>query len=76
MLQLVRTPSNVVKEKEQDATTVYRLDKHLRLVHFAVSDRFRALHRELEAAGQLDHSLTESEVAELGKIRVLKGLGR
>jgi len=67
-----------VNEKRQDADAVvaYRLDKHLRLVHFAVSDRFRALHRELEAAGQLDHALTESEVAELGKIRVLKGLGR
>jgi hypothetical protein len=76
MLQLVRTPSNMVKEREQDAATVYRLAKGLRLAHFAVSDRFRALHRELEAAGQLDHALTDSEVAELGKIRVLKGLGR
>jgi len=67
-----------VRERPSDyqAGVAYRLDKHLRLIHFAVSDRFRALHRELEAAGQLDHALTDKEIAELGKIRVLKGLGR
>jgi hypothetical protein len=63
------------KRQDADAVVVYRLDKRLRLVHFAVSDRLRALHRELKAAGQLDHALTESEIAELGKIRVLKALG-
>ncbi len=33
---------------------------------------FRAEHRELEAAGQLDHPFTERELGELRKIRVLK----
>jgi hypothetical protein len=64
------------KRQDPDAVVVYRLDKGLRLVHFSVSDRLRALHRELESAGQLDHALTDSEIAELGKIRTLKALER
>jgi excisionase family DNA binding protein len=64
------------KRQDADAVVIYRLDKRLRLVHFAVSDRLPALHRELEAAGQLDHVLTEREIAELGKIRTLKALER
>jgi hypothetical protein len=42
------------------------------LLDYGVTDRLRAVHRELEAAGQLDHPFTEAELAELRNIRYLK----
>jgi len=52
----------------------YFLDKSLRLVGFEVADLFRSYHRELESSGQLDHSLTDAEIAQFRNLRVLKPL--
>ena len=53
----------------------YYLNRRLELTNVLVNDPFKVYHRELEAAGQLDHPLTEKEVAELRNIRYLKRLG-
>lgn len=57
-----------------DATVHYVFDRKLELKEVIFSDGLRILHRELEAAGQLDHSLSDAEIAELRKIRYLKRL--
>ncbi|MBM3749139.1 MAG: hypothetical protein FJW34_25525 [Acidobacteria bacterium] len=63
-----------VREREHvlDPAILYYFDRQLRLIGLEVSDAFRGLHRELEAAGQLDHPLTEKEINELRNIRHLK----
>jgi len=63
-----------VRERERllDPAILYYFDRQLRLIGLEVSDAFRGLHRELEAAGQLDHPLTEKEINELRNIRHLK----
>ncbi len=69
----------VVNEKgtntDLGVVVFYHLNRRLELTNAFVSDVFRAYHRELEAAGQLDHALTDKEVAELRKLRVLKKPG-
>jgi hypothetical protein len=50
----------------------YTLNKNLEVAAVVYPDRLRALHRELELAGQLDHSLTEQEVQRMRDVRVLK----
>jgi hypothetical protein len=50
----------------------YHLDRRLSLISLEFSDDLRGLHRELEAAGQLDHPLTDKEIGELRNIRTLK----
>ena len=54
----------------------YHLNRNLELTDVVVNDPLKALHRELEAAGQLDHPLTDKEIAELRNLRVLKLLKR
>lgn len=51
---------------------IYRLNRRLELIDVELSDSLRAMHRQLEAAGQLDHPLTEAEAAELRNITVLR----
>ena len=58
------------------ASVIYHLNRNLDLTDLVVSDRLKGLHRELESTGQLDHAWTDREMAELRKIRVLKGLRR
>jgi hypothetical protein len=58
-----------------DPTVHYVFDRRLELKQVVVSDGLKYLHRELEAAGQLDHPLTDKEVSELRQIRYLKRLG-
>jgi hypothetical protein len=53
----------------------YYLNRRLELTNVLVNSYFKALHRELEAAGQLDHPLTDREIAELRNLRYLKRLG-
>jgi hypothetical protein len=50
----------------------YRLNRKLELMEVFVNDPFKVLHRELQAAGQLDHSLTDREISELRQLRYLK----
>jgi hypothetical protein len=57
------------------ACVFYHLNRRLELTNAFANDSFRNLHRDLEAAGQLDHKLTDKEVAELRKLRVLKKPG-
>ena len=54
-----------------NASVVYYFDPRLSLIGLEFSDRLRSLHRELEAAGQLDHSLTDQEINELRNLRYL-----
>ena len=63
-----------VREREHDlnSTIVYSLDRRLSLIGLEFSDALRSLHREMEAAGQLDHPLTDKEINELRNIRYLK----
>ena len=49
----------------------YALDFNLKVTAINYTDRMRALHREMEAAGQLDHPLTEAEIQRLREVRVL-----
>ena len=55
-----------------DTTVHYLFDRKLDLKQVVVSDGFKILHRELEAAGQLDHPLTGKEINELHNLRYLK----
>lgn len=57
------------------ALVYYRLNRKLELAEAFVNDPFRVLHRELEAAGQLHHPLTDKEISELRHLRYLKRLG-
>jgi hypothetical protein len=50
------------------------LDFQLRPTAVDFNDHFRALHRELELAGELDHTLTEEEVNAMRNVRVLRPL--
>jgi hypothetical protein len=59
----------------QEALVFYRLNRKLEVTDVAVNDLFRVSHHQLEAAGQLDHPLTEKEISELRKLRYLKRLG-
>ena len=63
-----------VREREDDVNSViiYYFDRRLSLIGLELSDRLRSVHRELEAAGQLDHPLTDKEINELRNIRYLK----
>ncbi len=58
-----------------DSSVLYYLNRKLELEQVVVSDSLKALHRELEAAGQLDHPLTDKEISELRHLRYLKRLG-
>ncbi len=63
-----------VRQREPDfgSAVVYYLDRRLGLIGLEFPDYLRSLHRELEAAGQLDHMLTDAEIAQLRNIRYLK----
>ncbi len=63
-----------VRERERDfpSAVVYHLDRRLNLAGLEFADTLRSLHSGLEAAGQLDHPLTDKEINELRKIRYLK----
>lgn len=50
----------------------YSLDRTLTLRRFEYGDGLRGFHARLRAAGQLDPDLTDAEVREMWKIRVLK----
>lgn len=58
-----------------DPTVHYIFDRRLNLKEVIMSDGLKILHREMEAAGQLDHALSEAEVAALRNIRYLRRLG-
>ena len=49
----------------------YALNFNLKVTAVNYTDRMRAMHREMEGAGQLDHSLTEQEIQRLRELRVL-----
>jgi hypothetical protein len=55
-----------------DCNTLYLFDLGLSLQSAEVIDAFLSCHRELEAAGLLDHPFSESEARALGRIRVLR----
>lgn len=56
----------------EGSNAVFYLDRRLGLRSAEVIDQFLAHHRELEAAGQLDHSFTDAELRALHQIRVLR----
>jgi hypothetical protein len=56
----------------RECATIFRFDRQLRLLSAEVVDSFLARHRELEAAGQLDHPFTEAEAKALYQVRVLR----
>lgn len=58
-----------------DPTVHYIFDRRLNLKEAIMSDGLKILHREMEAAGQLDHALSDAEIAQLRNIRYLKRLG-
>jgi len=58
--------------RDPDAHIVYYFDHRLRLGSLEVNDAFRSVHRQLAAAGELDHPLTDKEINELRNIRYLK----
>lgn len=60
---------------EWNLLVFYGLNRKLELADVVVNDPLKAAHRELEAAGQLDHSLTDKEISELRHLRYLKRLG-
>lgn len=55
-----------------DCFTQYLFDTGLSLRSAEVIDSFLAYHRELEAAGLLDHPFSESEARALSRIRILR----
>lgn len=57
---------------DSDCATIFRFDRQLRLRSAEVIDSFLARHRELEAAGQLDHPFTAAEAKALYQVRVLR----
>jgi hypothetical protein len=57
---------------QQGCTTIYILSPDLILRKVEVTDMFRAVHRELEAAGQLKHPFTDAELRQLRHISALK----
>ena len=63
-----------VRQRQRDfgSIVVYYLDRRLLLIGLEFPDYLRGVHRELEAASQLDHPLTEREIAELRNLRYLK----
>jgi hypothetical protein len=56
----------------QRANINYTLDRNLRVTRVSPTDRFRSLHFELEASGQLNHRLSEQEIRQWQKVRVLR----
>jgi hypothetical protein len=60
------------RHRPEPASILYRLDRRLELIDMDLSNSLRAMHRQLESTGQLDHPLTEAEVAQLRQIEVLK----
>ena len=71
----VRVSEKLTSPGESEAVVFYRLSRKLELTGVVVADGFKAIHRELEAAGRLDHSLTEKEISKLRHLRSLKRLG-
>lgn len=59
-------------ESHRGANAVFYLDRQLSLQSAEVIDSFLAHHRDLEAAGQLDHSFTNAELRALHQVRVLR----
>jgi len=55
-----------------DCNTLYLFDLGLSLQSAEVIDAFLSCHREMEAAGLLDHPFSESEARALSRIRVLR----
>lgn len=53
----------------QYANLVYYLDLKLRLTQFSLEDGFASVHEQWRRRGLLDHRLTQSEIAELGKVQ-------
>jgi hypothetical protein len=72
----VRVSEKPTGPGESEALVLYRLNRKLELTDVVVAVGFKAIHRELEAAGRLDHSLTEKEISELRHLRYLKRLGQ
>jgi hypothetical protein len=56
----------------RNAGVIYTLNRSLDVVAASVSYRFRALHRDLEVAGQIDHAISERELEELRGLRDLR----
>ncbi len=56
----------------EGSNAVFSLDRRLALRSAEVIDQFLTYHRELEAAGQLDHSFTGAELRSLRQIRILR----
>jgi len=65
----------VVRERLRDPTVSisYTLNGSLQVTGVEVSEQFRSHHRELEAARQLDHSLSEAEISGLRAVRIVGG---
>ncbi|MGB7761352.1 MAG: hypothetical protein WBL61_16090 [Bryobacteraceae bacterium] len=69
---LMRPDSLTVYVSEKpDATVLYRLGKDLSLLGAEFEFQFRVLHAQLASTGQLDHSLSPEEEAQLRSIRYL-----
>ncbi len=56
----------------EGSNAVFYLDRRLALRSAEVIDQFLTYHRELEAAGQLDHPFTEAELRTLQRVRILR----
>jgi hypothetical protein len=72
----VRVSEKLTSPGESEAVVFYRLSRKLELTGVVVADGFKAIHRELEAAGRLDHSLTDKEISKLRQLRYLKRPGQ
>jgi len=70
---LMRLDSLTVAVSEKpDAPVLYDLGKGLSLLGAEMESQFRVLHAELASTGQLDHSLSREEEAQLRSIRYLQ----
>ncbi len=65
----MRTSEHASRE---GSNAVFYLDRRLALRSAEVIDQFLTYHRELEAAGQLDHPFTEAELRTLQRVRILR----
>jgi excisionase family DNA binding protein len=59
--------------RETGPYLVYQLNRNLEVLGLTVSDIFENRHKELEAEGKLDHSLSSAEIERLKQIRVVRG---
>lgn len=76
-LGLVVHPGSILfgtleRSSDRGVAASFRFDRQLRLQSAEVTDLFLAHHRELEAAGQLDHPFSDAELRLLRQIRVLR----